>query len=322
MKGAVRKHSLERHGLICNRDRRGARKKIAKGNSGNQQNSNNQSGDKFQRTSAFNDPVKRVKSAIIIGPMRKLLRYFLQVLVLIIVALLSALTAMRLAIHGREVSVPDLRGKTPTEARPLADSAGLAIAVERSYYNGTVPEGKVLSQVPAPGSVVRRGWEVRLALSLGPQRVTIPQLTGSSERAASLTLAQRGIEVEAVACTSIPGSTANEVIAQDPAANSTNVSSPKVSILVGQGDQPAAFVMPSFIGQVLGTVTNTLHDAGFSVGRVAMAQPPSESPAPAEESTPGPLIPTSPSAASIIVAQEPSPGAKVAAGSAINFVVK
>jgi eukaryotic-like serine/threonine-protein kinase len=266
-----------------------------------------------------------VKAPIIIGRMRKLMRHLLQALVLLIVALISALTAMRLAIHGREVSVPDLRGKTPAEARPLADHAGLAIAVERSYYSATVPEGKVLSQVPAPGSVVRRGWEVRLALSLGPQRVTIPQLIGSSERAVNLTLAQRGIEVEAVARTSLPGSNANEVIAQDPSANSTNVSSPKVSILVGEGDPSAAFVMPNFTGQVLGTVTNTLHDAGFSVGRVTMAAippPPENASAPAAESAPGPLIPASPSAASIIVSQEPSPGAKVVAGSAVNFVVK
>ena len=256
--------------------------------------------------------------------MRKLLRYFLQVLVLLIVALLSALTAMRLAIHGREVSVPDLRGGTPTEARRAADAAGLAVAVERSYYSSTVAEGKVLSQMPAPGSVVRRGWEVRLALSLGPQRVTIPHLAGSSERAASLTLAQRGIEVESVAHASIPGSTADQVVAQDPPANSTNVSSPKVSILVGQGNPPAAFVMPSFVGEPLGTVTNTLHDAGFTVGRVTMAfvSPPEAGAQPAEESVPGPLIPASPSAASIIVAQEPSPGARVVAGAAINFVVK
>ena len=257
--------------------------------------------------------------------MRKLLRYFLLTLVLVVVALISALTAMRLAIHGREVSVPDLRGKSPVEARSLADKVGLAIAVERNYYSATVPEGKVLSQVPAHGSVVRRGWEVRLALSLGPQRVAIPQLLGDSERAANLTLAQRGIELETVARGLIPGSAADQVLAQDPPANSTNVSSPKVSVLVAQADLPAAFVMPSFLGQPLGTVTNTLHDAGFSVGRVTMAiaSPTSEPGAmQVEESAPGPLIPTTPSPASIIVAQEPVPGAKVFAGAAINFVVK
>src|SRR5882724_5236180 len=120
--------------------------------------------------------------------MRGLFRLFWMALVLLVVALLSALTAMRFAIHGREVSIPDLRGKTPIEARRLADDTGLAVAVERSYYSPTVPEGRVLSQMPAPGTTVRPGWEVRLALSLGPQRVAIPQVVGDSERAAAITI--------------------------------------------------------------------------------------------------------------------------------------
>src|SRR5690349_4921665 len=113
--------------------------------------------------------------------MRNLLRYFLMALVLLLVALVSALTAMRFAIHGREVSVPDLRGKSPAEAHRVAEENGLTVSVERSYYTPSVPEGRVLSQVPAAGTVVRRGWEVRLALSLGPQRVTVPQVVGGSE---------------------------------------------------------------------------------------------------------------------------------------------
>ena len=82
--------------------------------------------------------------------------------------------------------------------------------------------------------------------------------------------------------------------------------------------------MPDFLGQTLGTVTNTLHDAGFALGRITMATPPpssGENSAPAN-SAPGPLIPTSPSPASIIVSQDPAPGAKVLAGSAINFAVR
>ena len=256
--------------------------------------------------------------------MRNVLRYFLLALVLIAVALLSALTAMRLAIHGQEVNVPDLRGKSPVEARRVADDAGLAASVERSYYSAAVPEGKVLSQVPSPGTVVRRGWEVRLALSLGPQRVTVPQVVGDSERAASLTLAQRRIEIESIARAVLPGSTSDQVAGQNPPANSPNVSAPRVSLLITQADSPAAFVMPSFVGQPLGTVTNTLRAAGFSVGRVTMAVTPApeNSGAQSETNGPGPLIPTSPSPASIIVGQDPALGAKVLAGAAINFVVK
>jgi len=49
---AVSKHFLERHGLIRNCDRRGARKKITKGNSCGQQNSDYQSGDESHATSS------------------------------------------------------------------------------------------------------------------------------------------------------------------------------------------------------------------------------------------------------------------------------
>ena len=270
-------------------------------------------------------PAKLSKEIADYNPrMRNLLRYFLLALVLIAVALLSALTAMRLAIHGQEVKVPDLRGKSPVEARRVADGTGLAASVERSYYSASIPEGKVLSQVPSPGSVVRRGWEVRLALSLGPQRVTVPQVVGDTERAASLTLAQRGIEIESIARAELPGTTADQVAGQDPPANSANVSAPRVSLLIAQADSPAAFVMPSFVGQPLGTATNTLRDAGFSVGRVTMAVTPmpENSGAQSETSGPGPLIPTTSSPASIIVGQDPPPGARVIAGAAINFVVK
>src|SRR5229473_6730917 len=97
------------------------------------------------------------RAAIIILHMRSLLRFLWMALVLLIIALVSALAAMRLAIHGREVTVPDLRGKGPIEARRVADETGLAAQVESNYYSPTVPEGRVLSQMPAAGAVVRRG---------------------------------------------------------------------------------------------------------------------------------------------------------------------
>jgi beta-lactam-binding protein with PASTA domain len=103
-------------------------------------------------------------------------------LVLVLVAVVSALVAMSLAIHGREVTVPDLQGKSPAEARRIAEDTGLTADVEREYYSTTMPEGKVLSQMPAAGTIVRSGWELRLTLSLGPQRAAIPAVTGQSEQ--------------------------------------------------------------------------------------------------------------------------------------------
>jgi eukaryotic-like serine/threonine-protein kinase len=154
---------------------------------------------------------------------RNLLRYFLMALLLLVVALVSALTAMRLAIHVREVRVPDLRNKTPADARRTAEESGLAAQVDSNYYSPTVPEGRVLSQIPASGVLVRRGWEVRLALSLGPQRVTIPQVVGQSDRAAAITIAERGLQLSSTDNVQVPGVDAGQVIAQNPPANATDI---------------------------------------------------------------------------------------------------
>jgi eukaryotic-like serine/threonine-protein kinase len=273
--------------------------------------------------------------------MRSVFRLLWMASVLVIVALLSALTAMRLAIHGREVTVPDMQGKTPTEARRIAESSGLEADIEREYYSPAIPEGKVLSQMPAAGSTVRRGWQVRLALSLGPQRVSIPQVVGESDRAAAITIAQRGLNLGGAASLELPNSTPGQVIAQNPQPNATDASAPKISLLISQAPAPQSFVMPSFVGQPLGSVALALKDAGFSVGKVTVAPaenvpeatnaaPASATPAPAavpanpgSAPVPSPPVPVLvPSAASFIVSQDPVPGERVFVGTAINFVVK
>lgn len=262
--------------------------------------------------------------------MRKMLRYFLMALLLLVVALVSALTTMRLAIQVREVKVPDLRNKTPAEAKRLAELDGLDAQVDSNYYSATVPEGRVLSQTPLPGTLVRRSWQVRMALSLGPQRVTIPQVVGKSDRAAAISIAERGLQLSSADKLQLSGAEDGQVIAQDPPANATDVSAPKISLLVAQSSCPQAFVMPSFVGQPLGSVTNTLQSAGFVVGKVMVA-PPISIPAPANPTAAAPqsvppvasVIPTqAPSPASIVVSQEPAPGQRVLSGAAINFVVK
>ena len=46
----------------------------------------------------------------------RFLRLLTRSLILLLIALFSALAAMRFAIHGREVRVPDLRGMTTLQA--------------------------------------------------------------------------------------------------------------------------------------------------------------------------------------------------------------
>jgi eukaryotic-like serine/threonine-protein kinase len=248
--------------------------------------------------------------------MRSFFRLVLLALVLLVVALVSALTAMRLAIHGHEVAVPDLLGKTPAAARAIAEQSGLEVNVERQYYSPTVPEGQILSQLPPAGSQVRRGWQVRVAESLGPQRVEIPDVLGQSERVANINIRRRGLDVGAIAQMRFPDAPEDQVVAQAPPPNASGVSAPKISLLVTAPAQPQALVMPSFIGQPLGSVTQALQDAGLRVGSVTPASLPEGSPP-----TTTPPVST-PSPASIIVSQNPAAGEKVMVGAGVNFSVR
>ncbi len=200
--------------------------------------------------------------------MRRFFRYALGALILIVVFMVSALTAMRFAIHGRQTAVPKIVGMTPQEAQRALASKGLVLETADRFYSSDVPEGRVLSQVPTPGAVVRRGWRVRVAESMGPQRVVIPDLAGGSERAADINIKRRGLELGNVAIAEIPGAPPDQIVAQSPPANATNVSAPKISVLLAAPEERNAFVMPNLVGRSEDEVINTIVGAGFKVGSI------------------------------------------------------
>lgn len=260
--------------------------------------------------------------------MKPFFRFAMLALALVVVALVSALTAMRFAIHGQEVQVPALIGLAPADAERAVAGLGLQIEVERQYYSPTIPAGRIMTQMPLAGTKVRRNWQVRVAQSMGPQRVSIPDVTKQSERAAELNIRRRGLEVVSTAEIQLAGAPADQVLAQSPPANASQVAAPKTSLLVSATADAPAFVMPSFVGQPLGSASRTLQDAGFRLGTVSMAPPPAIAPA-ASSATPGPVssapvspAPQQPSPASMIVTQWPPAGQKVLAGAVVNFEVR
>ncbi len=170
-----------------------------------------------------------------------------------------------------------------------------------------------------------------MAQSLGKTRVTIPDVTGQSEHAAELNIRRRGLDVASMAEVQAPGIPVDQVLAQSPTANETQVAAPKISFLVTAAPEPQAFVMPSFVGQPLGSANRSLQDAGFKLGNVNVAAPANsnvgdvanpDAQAAAAVLAQQPAPPAQPSPASIIVSQSPMAGQKVFAGTAVSFEVR
>jgi beta-lactam-binding protein with PASTA domain len=229
------------------------------------------------------------------------------VMLLITAALLSAITTMHFAIHGAEVKIPTLKGMTVAEARSQAAGMGLNLDVDNRYYSADVAAGHILSQSPAPGSVVRREWHLRVAESLGPQKVDVPDTVGAEARVAALRLRRAGLEVGVTAKLPDAGAPDGIVLAQDPPAHSQGIAQPSVNILVAALDDaaPDGYVMPDMTGIPIITAQALLSRIGLKVDTPAYADVfvPSVST--------GPVQPESPIAPGTVISQQPMAGARV-----------
>jgi beta-lactam-binding protein with PASTA domain len=276
--------------------------------------------------------------------MYNFLRYSLLALILLTAALISGLTAMRIAIHGREVEVPKLVGLPPDEAEQQGLESGLLVQVVNRYYSASIPEGRILSQSPEAGVKVRRGWRVRLAASLGPQRVVIPNVVGQSLRSAELSLRRHGLEPGEIALLTLPGLPPDQVIAQSPAASAVGIANPKIGLLVTPPPAPPEHLMPSVVGSPIAEAVRLLEKAGIRVPQTPQAAPPQLMPASSKSEQPTTALPAilrtaEPNAAPnspatgapgpvataaprIVVSQTPPPGTKITSGIAVELQVR
>ncbi|HEV2988256.1 MAG TPA: PASTA domain-containing protein [Candidatus Angelobacter sp.] len=235
--------------------------------------------------------------------MRRLFRYCLLGLILLLVCLASALLAMRFAIHGREVLVPRLQGLASADAERVAEEQGLVLFVENRFYSPDVPAGHIVSQAPAPGAKVRRGGRIRVAQSLGPQRSGVPNVIGQSERVAAINISRRGLEIGTVAAIRMPGAAPQTVVAQNPAPDAKDAPSPKIALIVASNDSTQTFVMPNFVEHSIAEAITAVEDAGFVLGKTE-----------AVDDVTGP--------SGTVLHQFPLAGQRIPAGTVISFVVR
>lgn len=247
----------------------------------------------------------------------KLFQVASLVMLLIAVAMLSAITTMHFAIHGAEVQVPSLKGMTVADARSQAAGLGLNLVVDNRYYSGEVAAGHILSQSPAAGTTVRREWRVRVSESLGPQKVDVPNTVGSDQRLAALKLRRVGLDVGTVA--QLPDNAVPEgtVIAQDPPAHAQGIERPSVNLLVAAPDDstPDGYVMPDLVGLPIVTAQNQLAKLGIQTNTPLFV----DVPIPAVGS--GNMPPAQPVAPGSVVAQLPPGGSRVWQSTLVNLTV-
>ena len=245
---------------------------------------------------------------------------------MVAVALFSAFIAMRLAIHGREVLVPNLAGLTVDEASTLARREGVALNLENRFYSTDVPAGHILAQDPPrrrprPPRVAGPPSPNPSARSASPS----PTLPASPSAPPPSPSAAFTLDLGAVAHLALPGD-AGVVAAQTPPSNAGGVDGPRVSLLISDpiapadprspaglssfdpnaDAQPAAYVMPSLIGLTYSAASVRAAATGL---RLLVAVPDTPAPTPTADATPAPALgnPTNPAPAPSAPTPPPRP---------------
>lgn len=214
--------------------------------------------------------------------------------------LLFAVSSMRIALRAREVTVPDLRGRTVTDATAMLTNISLSLKVdEAKQIDPKIAADRILRQDPAGGVTTRRQRSVRVWLSSGPRVVTIPQLTGETERTAQLRLEADGLVVlglDEIRSNEYP---ADAVVAQTPPPQSRGT---EVTLLVNRGERSTTYVMPDLIGVNGDRAAELLRSRGFRAAVV--------------DEQPYPGVP-----ARIVLRQTPQAGFQIAPGESISLEV-
>jgi len=89
--------------------------------------------------------------------------------------------------RGGTVIVPDFRGKHIVEVMK-SKPTGLEVVRRDEKFDDRHAKDHVIAQFPEPGTVVKPGKQVLLSISLGLQKVSVPELTGSSQREVDVAL--------------------------------------------------------------------------------------------------------------------------------------
>jgi serine/threonine-protein kinase len=128
--------------------------------------------------------------------------------------------------------VPSVRNLPKRRAVQKLNEAGFNVE-EEEQSSASVERGLAIRTVPREGEDLERGSRVRLIVSTGPERVTVPSVVGASLDSAEDDLEDAGLDARVERVSSDQPS--DRVLAQDPEAGARVEEGSEVAITVSDG---------------------------------------------------------------------------------------
>ncbi|MGL5864616.1 MAG: Stk1 family PASTA domain-containing Ser/Thr kinase [Dermatophilaceae bacterium] len=178
-------------------------------------------------------------------------------------AALAAATAWFFIVGpGAAATVPAVVGLTQAAAINDLQAADLDATVVEDFSEDTAA-GQVLRVQPGPGTTVRRGSDIELVVSKGPERYAVPQLLGSSLADARARLGSANLAVGTVTERFDDTVAKGQVISSDPEVGASLKRDTAVGLVISSGRQPLD--VPDFTGRPAPQARTELEGLGLNV---------------------------------------------------------
>lgn len=168
------------------------------------------------------------------------------------------------------VEIPDVAGLSPKEARTRLEDQGLVVTLINKPSD-SVPKGQVVRTDPVAGTEISVGSTVKIIVSSGTAKASVPDLVGVQLELALSRLESVGLSANVVQQDS--SAPAGEVVSQSPTAGTKVKKGSQVTVFVSSG----AVVVPDVVGDDRSTAVKKLKKLGFVVVvRIDSTSPPQD----------------------------------------------
>jgi len=232
-----------------------------------------------------------------------LLKFFTLFILFVSAAGAASFVTLTYIIGSEEsVVVPDLVGRDVIYVLETLSTMEVNTKVKGSEFSPRIPRNRVIFQDPAPGTRMKRGRDVRIVFSKGPQMMAMPSLKHLSLAEAKIRLTEMGLEFGVTSTLFHAGVDKEAVIAHVPTAGAEVTRGTKVNLLLSNGKKPSTMTMPSLTGKALDQALERIENMGLKVGTITSEAAPS-----AERNS--------------VLAQSPESGFQVLQGQTVDITI-
>lgn len=190
---------------------------------------------------------------------------------------------------GDELTVPDVKGMSEEEAQRTLEDAGFKKIVSDFTYSDSAAEGEVIGTTPAANSKATKDTEIKIQVSKGSQKSTVPNVVGSPDQDAQNAIVGAGLKVGTVTYDYHDSVPQGQVVTQSIDGGKKVAAGTSISLVVSNGPKPDERIdVTSFVGKsenelknwassngLYSNMTRSEHSSSIPKGSVISQTPPS-----------------------------------------------